>query len=138
MTSALLFAGMLLLLGLASGLDHGCAGAFEGGQIIVEAIEGTLPVLAIALDPVRDLFKRSRIETAWAPLSFTAAPDEAGAFEDLEVLGDGGRANGKRLSEFFDRGFAERETGQNGATGGIGKGGEGGAEMVRHFNSPIG
>ena len=59
-----------------------------------------------------------------------AAPrDKSGAFEYLEMLGNGGLAHGKRLGQFVDRGFAGGEAGKDGAARGIGESGEGGVEM---------
>lgn len=59
------------------------------------------------------------------------ALEEAGRFENAEMLGDGGKGEGKWLSELCDGGFALREAGENGAAGGIGECREGGVEGFR-------
>ena len=92
-----------------------------------------LPVLAVALDPDGDFLKRRSFKAARAPLGFAAAEDESGTFEDFEVLGDGGRAQRKRLGKLFDGGFTESQASEDRAPGWIGESGEGGAEMVRHL-----
>jgi hypothetical protein len=56
------------------------------------------------------------------------ALEEAGGFEDAQMLGDGGERKGERLGELGDGGFTLREAGENGAAGGVGEGGEGGVE----------
>jgi hypothetical protein len=65
------------------------------------------------------------------------ALQEAGGFENAQMLGDGGEGEGERLGELGDGGFALGETGENGAAGGIGKGGERGVErgigIVNHM-----
>src|SRR5262245_20017977 len=57
-------------------------------EVAVKPVEALLPVPAVALEPVVDLTQRSRLEAARTPLGLAAARDEAGALQDLEVLGD--------------------------------------------------
>jgi hypothetical protein len=57
------------------------------------------------------------------------ALQQAGGFQDAEMLGNGGKGNGKRCGEFGDRSFTAREAGQNGAANGIGESAEGGVEQ---------
>ncbi len=56
------------------------------------------------------------------------APQQAGGFEDAEMLGDGGKGNGEGRGKFGDGGLALREAGEDGAAGGVGEGGKGGVE----------
>ena len=56
------------------------------------------------------------------------ALEQAGGFEDAEVLGDGGKGKGEGLGKFGNGGLALREAGEDGAAGGVGEGGEGGVE----------
>jgi hypothetical protein len=76
------------------------------GEIAIEPTHILFPEPAIVLYPIRNLPKRSSFQTAGTPLRVAAAPDETGAFENLEMFGDGWRADGKRLGEIFDRRFA--------------------------------
>ena len=60
-------------------------------EIVVEPIEALLPQAAIAFEPVVNAFQRGRFEPAGPPLRLAAARDQAGVFQHLEMLGDGGR-----------------------------------------------
>ena len=103
---------------------------FQLAQVVVEAVEAGLPVAAVLLQPVGGVLEGFRPEAAGAPLLLAAAGDEAGAFQDLEVLGDGGETRGEGFGQLGDGGFAAGEAGEDGATGGVGEGGEGGAEGI--------
>ena len=96
----------------------------------VQAPEVALPKLAVALQPFGGSREGLGFEAAWAALCVAAAGNQAGALEDLEVLGDGGLAHGEGLGELGDGGLAGGEACEDGATGGIGEGGEGGVEAV--------
>src|SRR3990172_4961650 len=96
-----LLAAMLLLL-------H-----FQLSDIVVQTLEALFPEAAIALDPIRHLFERTRIEPAGPPLRVAAPRDEARVLEDLEVLRDGGHADVEGLGQLRDRGHAPREASQN-------------------------
>jgi hypothetical protein len=56
------------------------------------------------------------------------ALQQAGGFQDPEMLGNGGKGDGKGGGEFSDRGFAAGEAGQDGTAGGIGQSAKGGIE----------
>jgi hypothetical protein len=104
----LLFVSMFLILG-----------AFESGKVVVEAVEGLLPVAAVALDPFGYFLERGGIEPAWTPLSLAAARNEAGALQNLEVFGDGRCTDRKGLGEFLDGSFSEGKASEDGAARGI-------------------
>jgi len=70
------------------------------------------------------------LEAAWPALCVAAAGNQAGALEDLEVLGDGGLADGEGCGELGDGGLTGGEASEDGAPGGIGEGGEGGVEAI--------
>src|SRR5690242_15476788 len=80
-SAALLLAAMSLLLLL------------QFAQIIVQPIETLLPETPILLQPVGGVLKRTGLEPAGPPLCLATARDQAGAFQHLEVLGDGGQAH---------------------------------------------
>ncbi len=106
-------------------------------QITVETLEALLPEAAIALRPVGDLLERTRLEPAGPPLRLATACDKAGALQHLEVLGDGGKAHLEGRGQFRDRGLARGQASQDRAPGGIGEGGEGGAEAIGWHIAPI-
>jgi hypothetical protein len=122
---ALLSAGMLLLLGELVFL--------ELLKIVVEAVEALHPELTVVVDPVGGVFEGAGFEAAGAPLGFAATSDEAGAFQDFEVLGNGGHGDGEGLGELGDGGFTGDETSENGAASGIGESCEGGGELILHL-----
>src|ERR1700722_2438907 len=99
-------------------------------QIVFEAVELFLPSHAIVLDPVGNLLETSRVDTARAPLGSAAAGDKSSVFKNLKVLRDGRQAHLKGLGELGDRGFTRPQVSQNGSTGGVGKSGEGGRELL--------
>lgn len=109
-TSMLLFVSLFPLLG-----------AFKGGQVVVEAVEGMLPGAAVALDPFGYFLKRCRLKPAGTPLGFAATLDEAGALQNLEMFRDRRSADRKGLGELLDGGFSEGQAGEDSATRGIGK-----------------
>jgi hypothetical protein len=99
-------------------------------QVIVEAIEGLFPELAIALEPMGGILEGLDFEATGTPLGLPAAGDQAGVLEDFQVLGDCWESHLERPGEVVDRGFAAAEMGEDGTARGIGKGGESGGEVV--------
>jgi hypothetical protein len=73
------------------------------GKVVIESIHTVFPESAIVLYPIGNLPERSSLKTTGAPLRVAAARDEAGAFENLEMFGDGWRTDRKRFCELFDR-----------------------------------
>src|SRR6266498_3036767 len=68
-------------------------------QIFVEACEALVPEAAIVFEPVGDVLERRRFEPAGPPLRLATLRDQAGAPQHLEVLGNRGRADRKRLGQ---------------------------------------
>src|SRR3989442_803250 len=102
-------------------------------EVAVKLVEALLPVTPVVLDPVGDVLERIGLQPARPPLRFAPALDQARAFEDLEVLGHGRKADLEGLGQFQDRGFTRGEARENRPPRGIGEGGKGGAEMIgRH------
>src|SRR5260221_4140293 len=64
-------------------------------QVIVQTIKAFFPEKAVVFHPGGDLFKRPCPETAGTPLRVPAARNQPGAFQDLEVFGDGGAGHVK-------------------------------------------
>src|SRR6266542_5095561 len=73
-----LFAGMFLLLDL------------KFAEAVLQAVDALFPEPAVLLHPVGDVPQRRRLEPAGPPLRATAACDQAGSLQHLEVLGHGG------------------------------------------------
>ena len=56
------------------------------------------------------------------------AAQQAGGFEDAQMLGDGGKGHGERPGKIFYGSLALRKTGQDGAAGGVGECAESGVQ----------
>src|ERR1700722_2411280 len=120
--SALVLAATLLLL------------ALQLLQVVFEAIEALLPEDAILIEPVGRVLERTRFEAAGTELGIAAATDQAGTFQDLQMLGDCRKAHVEWLGQLVDRGFAAGEAREYGAARGVSEGGEGLVEAGwRHF-----
>ena len=93
-----------------------------------QSIELVFPKAAVVLDPVGGVAHRLGDEPAAvnAPVDFTV--EQAGGFEDAQVLGDGGERNVKGRGELADGGLAAGQAGEEGAARGVGEGAEGGVE----------
>jgi hypothetical protein len=115
----------LLFFGIAVGIA-GIAGGKEFGQ----GVELRFPEGAVVLDPGGGGFHGLGVETAAVDAAIDFAAEEAGGFEDAEMLGDGGEGHVERGGEGFDGGFAVGETSEDGAAGGIGESREGGVKGV--------
>src|SRR5262245_43952581 len=96
-------------------------------------IEALFPEPTITLQPVGGVLERTGFELARSPLRLAPARDQTGALQHLEVLGNGGKAHGKGLGQLYDRGRALGEARQDCAPGGIGKGREGGTELIGRY-----
>ena len=93
-----------------------------------EVVELVLPEDAIEGKPVGGLLHRGDGETAHADTAGFFLLDEAGMFEDVEVLEDGGHGDVVRTREFGDGGVSALQGGEDGSTGGVAEGREGGVE----------
>src|SRR5687767_9776377 len=63
-------------------------------QIVVETIEALLPEAAIVLQPLVHGLERLHLDAAGPPLRLTAARDQSGALQNLQMLGDRRHAHG--------------------------------------------
>ena len=96
----------------------------------VEPLEPVAPDLAVLSDPLRGMFEGCRLEPARTPLGVASSRDEPGPLENLQVLGDGLEAHGKRLGELVDGRFAFRQPGEDRSAGRVGESGKRAAELV--------
>src|SRR5258708_6427240 len=101
-------------------------------QIGLQTVEALLPETAVVLQPIRGILERRRIEAARAPLRVSAAADEPGALQHLEMLRDGRQTQVERLGQRGDRCLARDQSRQNGAPGRVGERGESAAELIGH------
>jgi hypothetical protein len=90
-------------------------------QVVIQPIEALVPELAVPLHPIGDLVQRSRLQPARPPLCLSSLRDQPGSLQHLEVLGDGGQAQGEGLGQLVDRGLALGEPRQDRSPRGIGE-----------------
>jgi hypothetical protein len=100
-------------------------GLFEKSAEVIELV---FPEDAIEGEPVGGLLHRAYGETAHANAAGFFLLDEAGLFEDVEVLEDSGHRHLVGTGEFSDGGLAVLEGAEDGSTGGVAEGREGGVE----------
>ena len=93
-----------------------------------EVVELVLPEDAVEGEPVGGLLHGSHGETAHADTAGFFLLDEAGLLEDVEVLEDGGHGDVVRAGQFGDGGVSALKGGEDGSTGGVAEGREGGVE----------
>src|SRR5215472_534743 len=65
----------------------------------IQTLEALVPEVAITLHPASRFRERLGLEPAQPALRFAAFRNQAGALQDLEVLGDGGLAYRERFGE---------------------------------------
>src|SRR6266496_2762626 len=99
-------------------------------KVGTQLVETLLPVAPVVLDPVGDVPERSRLEPAGPPLRLAPSRDQARAGKNLQVPGDGGKADVEGFCKLLDRSFSGREPGEDRAPGGVGEGGEDGAQAI--------
>src|SRR5208337_2841370 len=104
--------------------------ALQFAKIVAQTIEALFPETAIVLHPVGDVLERTCLEPAGPPLRLAPAHDQSRAFEHLQVFGNGRQADVERISQFRHGSPAGHQAREDGAPGGIGKGREGGAELI--------
>src|SRR5262245_34205298 len=72
-------------------------------QVQIEPIQPALPDVAILFGPAGHVLQRSRVDPAMPPLRIAAPRDETRAFQDTQVLRNGGHAHLEGLSQFRHR-----------------------------------
>src|SRR5262245_29994026 len=97
-------------------------------DVALQRVELAGPECAVGLDPFGCFAHRRGVQLTAADASIADALDQAGALEDAKMLGDGGARDAEWRSEIADGGFAAGEPRENGASRGVGKGGEGEVE----------
>src|SRR6185437_15025714 len=115
----------LAVIGLPLGLQF--------AQVFFEAVETLFPEAAIAFEPFVDALQRLWFQLAGAPLRIAAPADEPRLLQNLEVLGDGGRAYLERFGQFLHRGLTQCQPREDRAPRGVGEGREGGVQAIGHL-----
>src|SRR5271167_3018956 len=108
--------------------------ALQFAEIRVEAIKAVVPEAAVVIEPLGSVLEPLRLDPAGPPLRPTAARDQAGPLQHLQVLGDGGKAHRKGLGELVDRGLARGEPCKDRAPRRVSKSRIGGAEVIRQHS----
>jgi hypothetical protein len=107
-----------------------------GPEKFVESVELELPRGGAAGEPRLGLLEAGGTGADEMDAAGAAALDEAGAFEDAKMAGNGGRGDAERFGENGDGGFAAlAESDQDGAAGRVGESGEDGVHgfgIVNH------
>lgn len=107
-------------------------------EAAVEPVEALVPKSPIPLKPGVDICQRFRPDSAWAALRIAAAHDEAGRLQNTDVFRHGASCHLKGLGELRDGGLAGQQSGENGASRGIGERGKCRAELImRHIGTAI-
>src|SRR5262245_41998952 len=99
-------------------------------DVALQRVELAGPECAVGLDPFGRFAHWCGVELAAADASVARVLHETGALEDAEMLGDGGARDAKGRGVIADGGFAGGEVREDGASRGVGKGGEREVEAV--------
>src|SRR5688500_8095565 len=101
--------------------------------MLAEAVEALLPVAPVVRQPIGGFLERTALEPGRPQLRATAAYDQPGSLEHLEVLGDRLEADRERLRQLVHRRLALGQPGQDRAARGIRQRRERRAELLgRH------
>src|SRR6266436_7463580 len=84
-------------------------------HVLIQSIEPLFPDLPVTLGPIGDFFQGTGIDSTPPPLRVPSLHDQSRAFQHTKVLRDGGHTHFKRLGEFANRAFAQKQTGQDGS-----------------------
>jgi hypothetical protein len=90
-------------------------------QILRQSIELQFPERPVLFDPRCRILHRLCSQSATVNPAIDFAFEQARGFQDAHVFRDRGQRNAEGLRELGDHGLTLRETGQNGAAGGIGE-----------------
>ena len=103
-------------------------GSLRVGEVLLESVELPLPELAVVSDPFGCALHRLGSQPAAMHASVLVAHDQAGAFEDAQMLRDGRKRHVVRRGQIADGSLAKSELRQDAAACGVGKRAEGSVE----------
>jgi hypothetical protein len=104
-------------------------------QIQFQAIQALLPEPAIFVHPIGGSLQRSSFKSARALLRPADACDQAGAFEDFEMLGNRRQRKRIRLCKFVNRFLTTGQLRQNSPSGGVSQRGKSCTEQIIHAST---
>jgi hypothetical protein len=96
--------------------------AFGFGEQFAESVEAFFPGRAVVADPGFEVVEAGVVDAAGADPAELFGTCEAGVFQDLQVLADGGQGDTKGLGQAGDGGGGPAEAVEDGAAGGIAEG----------------
>src|SRR4051812_46070530 len=109
-----------------SALRGGGLGSLHLFEQIVQTLEAAFPELAVALQVGGRLSQGLGRQSARPPLPISAARDQTGLLQHLQMLGDGRLAHREGGGKLVDGSLAVRQPSEDRATGRIGESGEDG------------
>ncbi len=89
-----------------------------------EPVEAVGPFRVRTAEPIVHWGQAVELKARWAPLAITSPADQTSSLQHLEVLGDGGLRQRRRLRELDDASIPGREALQDRPAGGVCKGRE--------------
>jgi hypothetical protein len=89
---------------------------------LAEPVEAFFPCRAVVADPGFEVVEAGVVNAAGADAAELFGACEAGVFEDLQVLADGGEGDAESLGQAGDGGGGPAEAVEDGAAGGIAEG----------------
>jgi hypothetical protein len=99
-------------------------------QVLPELVEALCPDLPVSLDPADGIVQRRCLEPAGPVLSVSAAGDQPGAFEHLQVFRNRLQAHLEWCGQIVHGSFSGGQASEDRSTGRVGKGGEGDAQLI--------
>jgi len=99
-----------------------------------EPVEAVGPFRVRTPEPVVHRGQAVELKSRWAALAVTSPADQTSSLQHLEVLGDSGLRQRRRLCEFDDANIAGRQALQDGPAGGVCKGREGAAQLIVRYH----
>jgi hypothetical protein len=82
-------------------------------EVFVEKVQPLLPDLSMLFDPADRRIERAGFEPARSILSVSAATDQTGSLEHLQMLRDGLKRDVERFSQLVDRRFLDGQPGED-------------------------
>ena len=100
-------------------------------EVRIEAVETLLPRSSGVLGPCGDLDQRLRPQLARPPLSISTSTDQARLLEDLQMTGDGRKADREGFGQLEHRCLTVGQATYDRAPRGVRQGGEDDVEQIR-------
>ena len=95
-----------------------------------EVVELSVPESGIAIQPGLGVMQRPMHQSTFADAAHSVLTQQAGPFEDAEVLADGRGGHSERPGEVADEGRSAGEAIENRPASGVGERGKGGVQFA--------